>query len=96
MIADASTGAGRRTGAPCSPANPSISGGSHRATVRPPWGEASSVTSTHSRPTRVVAAAPASEVVAEARMKVGAAPMARASLSSRRRTRATLEPNTPR
>ena len=100
MIRAASLPAERRTGAPFSPTTSVRSGGSHRATVRVPWGEPSSVTSTTVSPISSLAVDPGDAVVALAKMTVGPArpdgECCSHNRSNRRSTMATLEPNIPR
>ena len=69
----ASAPADRRTGAPCSPVRSARNAGSHNATVRAPWGEPSSTTSSTGWPMSSVAVAPGESVVALAKITVGAA-----------------------
>jgi hypothetical protein len=92
----ASEPAERRTGAPFSPESSGSSGGSHRATVRPAAGEPSSLTATTSRPVRRSAKPAGSATVAEASTSVGRAPYRAQMRSSRRSSRATCDPNSPR
>ncbi len=67
----ASAPAERRTGAPFSPVRSARSAGSHNATVRAPWGEPSSVTSSTGSPMSSAAVAPGESVVALAKITVG-------------------------
>jgi len=92
----ASAPAERRTGAPFSPVRSARKAGSHNATVRGPWGEPSSMTSSTGRPMSSAAVAPGESVVALAKITVGRAEYRSHSRSSRRSTIATFEPKTPR
>src|SRR5690606_6848216 len=91
----ASAVAVRRMEAPFSPRS-SVSGGSHRAKVVDPLGEASSVTSSTSSPVSRLANAPGSLAVAEASRKTGEEPYLAQTRRRRRRIWATCEPKTPR
>ena len=96
----ASAPAERRTGAPFSPSRSVRSAGSQSATVRPPCGEPSSVTSTTAWPSSSEAVAAGEDAVALARITVGPeespAEYLAHSRISRRSTSATLDPKIPR